>query len=879
MRIDCRKDRMGRRSSLGVAFGFELAVVFALISLSQACAQPVASSAASETPVRRAIQSAKMAPPEALTQPGGSSAHRVRLIAGTTSGGMQLREFGPVSTSRLAYSNTLGQHVFSPAAGARIADDIITTGASTCMLDRYVFRVSGDNQGDLSGAGPYAVKYALYETCPGSSTAPVPIPGTTGFFEAPDNGVYDVEVVIPKSTSVVIPNALYLALTFSRENAGVFLAGPALVGFSADSFDFPGGSCTTTVGGFPAAPHSSFHVELYVRGTCVDTYPTYVNSNQGGRPFTPDGTRLVAEQISLSVSPNRCNMVGYTVGFRGQSLGSLGVVRTQLHTNLSDVDPEVSGLIPGTVRQSSIIGDDVQLVRAEFDTPILLTQQNYWMVIRTSSKQVGPIATCVSPALGGTQDVLAEFGEGGWSFPANVTGCGGGFEITIHCQGPPPTGACCDMIHTDNRTCIGGPFDGLSCVGDGDCACPLGLKNCQEGTCVGDSVCRERAQMNCAFPDLWQENSVCESTCDGGNRDGQPCTRQVDCPGGDCPGPFTFNGGKPCGTSACCTYDDSCLDITERECLFIEPVTDPREFERGQSCNLNGQRCSVGICLGSEGSCCTEEIVLCVGGTSDGQPCSGDVICDPVSCDVVCREGGGNCLVSRGCSDASCCTKVCTQVDFFCCETHWDELCVTAALELCETCREPCPEVDITWLDPPDGVVDARRPSGAGGSGRVLDSFVIEARLGGVPVTQIPADCFSLCESPASLSANFVERVVSGESGSATWTVDLARPITPGAVTKIIYTSDGGVVSAGTFTSHPANVSGGAVADVGDVVALVQVLRGTVVPEWGIYSVDCDRSGEVTPADMLCVIDLLTGGGTSDPGWDQTLRPNGCDGG
>ena len=39
-----------------------------------------------------------------------------------------------------------------------------------------------------------------------------------------------------------------------------------------------------------------------------------------------------------------------------------------------------------------------------------------------------------------------------------------------------------------------------------------------------------------------------------------------------------------------------------------------------------------------------------------------------------------------GCSDATCCTKVCT-LDPFCCDIGWDILCVNKANHLCESCR------------------------------------------------------------------------------------------------------------------------------------------------------------------------------------------------
>jgi len=84
------------------------------------------------------------------------------------------------AVSTLVYSNTLGKSVFAPsAAGSRFADDITTTGANGCLLDKFTFQVSGNSDGSLVNPTPFSVEYALYTSCPGATFTPVAIAGTT----------------------------------------------------------------------------------------------------------------------------------------------------------------------------------------------------------------------------------------------------------------------------------------------------------------------------------------------------------------------------------------------------------------------------------------------------------------------------------------------------------------------------------------------------------------------------------------------------------------------------------------------------------------------------------------------------------------------------
>ncbi len=563
--------------------------------------------------------------------------------------------------STLIYSAPLGEAIFGPPANVRIADDIITIGASKCTLDKFTFQVSGNvrqnGSPDVPFTEPFQVEYALYSVCPGSSFTSTPImdlsetiemSGTFDSTGVPDPGGnqnFTVVVEIPPAVTFRIPPQLYLAVTFSREYAGIVIGGPAQVGFSADGFDFPSFPCASSFGGYPRVPHATFNVEVFVRGDCAASYPGYLNSKQIGRPFLTGGGTVFADDIRLSVPGGVCRMVAYEVRVRGQRFNSSGGLWAQMHEALVDSDPLGGGLIEETVQLLFMFGDSVQVVRKDFPEPIRLTGQDYWMVFKTTSGVVGPINTCIPAQIGSTQDSISVHDGVRWESQDIGNACISAFDIAIYCEAPPPIGACCDMVITDNRRCIGGPADGLACLLPLYCKCPDDASDCTDGVCLGDSVCRDVPQMNCPFPTLWKEGVQCESTCVRGINHGQPCTRQADCPGGVCPGEFGPDSNKSCGQSACCTFFDECLDITERECFSLEPVTDPRFYSRGLFCGLNGQKCPVGACLRRDGDCMLER-------------------------------------PERGCGNVFCCTDVCRNVDAFCCDIHWDEICVRQAQEL-----------------------------------------------------------------------------------------------------------------------------------------------------------------------------------------------------
>jgi len=177
---------------------------------------------------------------------------------------------------------------------------------------------------------------------------------------------------------------------------------------------------------------------------------------------------------------------------------------------------------------------------------------------------------------------------------------------------------------------------------------------------------------------------------------------------------------------------------------------------------------------------------------------------------------------------------------------------------------------NVTWVDPPDGVVYAGYP---------ID-----------PTTQTPLGprefevlappglspgCLTLCETAQSGNPNAIQsvspEVVSG--AFQMYRISLERPITPGAVTTLTYTDNNLAEQTGIFTAHPANVDGDAVASPLDIMEMVDCcLNGTCAPSWGAYSCDIDRSGGSYAPDLLALIDLLNGAGTLDP-WNGTALP------
>ncbi len=253
------------------------------------------------------------------------------------------------------------------------------------------------------------------------------------------------------------------------------------------------------------------------------------------------------------------------------------------------------------------------------------------------------------------------------------------------------------------------------------------------------------------------------------------------------------------------------------------------------------------------------------------------ITCGPPAQSICPTAPGNSCcdtagLTSPACDNNDCCERVCG-CDFYCCEVEWDASCATNGLGgsgcgaqvLCPVLCGACPSGAVTFDDPPSGVVDAGRP---GTPQSAVPPQGIDSLLVSAPAGADNPKCWSLCETANTGSANGVISVT--DSGGGQFTVHLARPITPGAVTKVKYLGNN---TTATLTYHPSNVNGVGGANATDVANLSAALNGTFVLPWGLYSGDIDGSGMITGADILEAAALQLGEGAHQT-WGGTAQPS-----
>ncbi len=522
------------------------------------------------------------------------------------------------------YCNTLGFRVRGPGGtvpNRRWSDDIslAVDEADGLFLDRFVLRVTGDRLQDGSGTalGAYTVHYALDRTCPGASEVPLVIPGTENEVTVSTN-VGDITEIVHTATGSVFltTNELWVGVSFDRMECGLVVGAPATKGFTADRLDQPGAACNGWFGGFPGQPHASFHFELYVRDDPPPTFVGYRNTDQAKLPYSPglavQGWRC-AEDITLGVP--RCNLIAYEFSYKEAIVGA------DLRRGLDNYDPKYGQVIAGTDCAFLPTGASVDVARCELPEPVLLTDQStLWVSFRTGSSTKGPVKTCKNAVIGETSNVWMVYDptRGEWVPEKGSSACWGGFDVTLYCAGPPPDGACCDMVLTE---CAGGPDDGKRCAVNADCADP--------GQC--EAVCRQLPETNCSAwwndtPTLWAEGGQCGPVCVDSPNAGESCAVDADCA-------LCTDGprhGLPCcpGTTAFCNPTDGRCIGGERD---------------GEEC------CPGGVC--PESSCSGS---FCDCGPNAGQPCTRAADC-PGWCNQFDRAECVNSPFNRGCGVAACC--------------------------------------------------------------------------------------------------------------------------------------------------------------------------------------------------------------------------------
>ena len=191
---------------------------------------------------------------------------------------------------------------------------------------------------------------------------------------------------------------------------------------------------------------------------------------------------------------------------------------------------------------------------------------------------------------------------------------------------------------------------------------------------------------------------------------------------------------------------------------------------------------------------------------------------------------------------------------------------------------EPCPEATITSAAPADGTVDARQPHvpdlrartlGIGSPG-ALNTQREPIQITLDPPAEGAEHCFLLCETRVEPGRIHNDIGTVEYLGEGQYEIVLQRPITVGAVTTLRYRGDDSFVQ---YTSHAGNVDANGRADAADIAALIDCcLSNLCKPAWGLYSCDLDRSGRVTTAELLTLVDMFLGLEAYDV-WKNTPRP------
>ncbi len=231
---------------------------------------------------------------------------------------------------------------------------------------------------------------------------------------------------------------------------------------------------------------------------------------------------------------------------------------------------------------------------------------------------------------------------------------------------------------------------------------------------------------------------------------------------------------------------------------------------------------------------------------------------------LACPGTGGCCTAETtpapGCVDEACCERVCG-CDAYCCDTVWDQDCATTGYQgsgcgadaLCPSLCGACSAGTVTFNSPSPGVLDARRPFPPSDETQLLGIDAIQVTA---PAGADLIGCWTVCETASNGAANGIANIT--DNGGGEYTIRLARPITPGAVTKITYKGNGAFAR---YIAHPANLNLDGFANAMDVDALVKALKGETPLPAGLLSADVDFSGAITGADILDTVGLLIGEG------------------
>jgi len=555
--------------------------------------------------------------------------------------------------SKIVYSSKLGQVLFRPGVGNRVADDIITELVRPCSLCSFSMRVTG---GVEDGHGEFLAEVSLYDGCPDVSAGGRLIPGTLTLFSGLEDSSdifhdltldYGDRGVCRDGTACVvsqqdcgdgtecfenpleIPTEIWARIRFNTSTAAIVVGSPPVRGFSADGYDDVFGDCRSYFGGFPTFAHATFFAQVFAPPECETHFLAYLAGNPTAPAFLatslPGGTPTtrLADDIKLMV-PN-CVLSAYEVGVKGLS-GNFTLETDMRWPNINNIVVETEGAFFGRGESGSLevahttIDEKVNLAINENDQPLWLT----WRSNRpnTGVPDVGGTQVGFSLPLFAAYDVDPQ-NPGQWTLFGDYPepwppGNRGVFYAAVFCRGEAPKGACCP-----DQPAI--PGADIECIDDVPVTFCLGSRWLPNTTCAEnlfDPPCGTHA---CCPPDDVSQNLffdecveqcelddrpiTCFPVCDGGENDGLECNAGgdgADCPNGFCNPDALCPGGRTCGLTGCVLNGE----FTGRPC-------DPNGADAGASdcmtCSGTGEYCRP----------------RCVGGTRNGRACDPT---DPDTC-------------------------------------------------------------------------------------------------------------------------------------------------------------------------------------------------------------------------------------------------------
>ncbi len=609
-------------------------------------------------------------------------------------------------------------------------------------------------------------------------------------------------------------------------------------------------------------------------GAAAQTTPpgalVYLNERNPVSLFSSPGMDIfLADDLSLT-RPQGCDMVYYDLLVIARTGSAFDVQAELWNANPCD---HSAAVIEGTFREWSGVPADGSVHRLSADfTPPVGIPGIVWMKVAFSTPEGGWVIADQAE-LGETADLFASNGGG-----CNLYWFGGrppfpfaGFWASIRCEfGPPPMGACCvdTTCEETTKTECKGRWRGPATTCDLN---PCGVTYLvydnrfvtgtflplRTGTQAADDLRLASSAVACdlaryelavtgrigtaafsAVTELW--------TNDLGT-DGIPSAD--DLPLAPIPGtaaPFVGIRADQTTHNLLAGPFPGGINLPEKVWIVVSTSTDDSGPITAGLAEIGSSEDRYAVRINSVWEWRSF-------GGFDPTDCPGSPRCIPAGsfrAKVFCYGEGAN---GACCDDAAhACT---TGVPIHDCPGRWHphNSCTPSPFD--PPCLAPlCPaEGAVEFLDPPDGVVDARQPHPLSAGIPPMGIRVLRVRA----PAGADADCFQVCEPNHNGGINAIAGLLEEPPGE--YFLTLNWPLTAGAATTITYT---GTDVHSRFVAQPGNVNGDAVADVQDILAIMECLAEGPGPScpWGFpYSLDIDRDGLSSPSDILRAIDLLNG--------------------